>query len=52
MSEIDPPRHTFSIGRVLILAVPLALAVWGAKIDARFLEVFARHLKHRSFLDA
>lgn len=29
-----------------------SLAVWGAKIDARFLEVFARHLKHRSYLDA
>jgi type IV secretion system protein VirB3 len=28
------------------------LAVWGAKIDVRFMEVFARHLKHRSFLDA
>jgi type IV secretion system protein TrbD len=26
------------------------LAVWGAKADAQFMEVFARHLKHRSYL--
>ena len=29
-----------------------ALAVWGAKLDPQFLDVFARHVKHRSFLDA
>ncbi len=28
------------------------LAVWGAKQDAQFMEVFARHLKHKSLLDA
>ena len=27
------------------------LAVWGAKADPQFLEVFRRHLKHRIFLD-
>ena len=27
------------------------LAVWGAKADAQFMEVFSRHLKHKSFLD-
>mgnify|MGYP003451102401 FL=1 len=27
------------------------LAVWGAKQDAQFMEVFARHLKHKSLLD-
>ena len=27
-------------------------AVWGAKLDPQFLDVFARHIKHRSFLDA
>lgn len=29
-----------------------ALAVWGAKADPQFMEVFARHLKHRAFLEA
>lgn len=28
------------------------LAVWGAKQDVQFMEVFARHLKHKSLLDA
>jgi type IV secretion system protein VirB3 len=28
------------------------LAVWGAKSDPQFMEVFARHLKHKAFLDA
>ena len=28
------------------------LAVWGAKSDPQFMDVFARHLKHKSFLDA
>ena len=27
------------------------LAVWGAKQDVQFMEVFARHLKHKSLLD-
>ncbi|MES3041159.1 MAG: VirB3 family type IV secretion system protein [Pseudomonadota bacterium] len=27
------------------------LAVWGAKQDAQFMEVFARHLKHKNLLD-
>jgi type IV secretion system protein VirB3 len=26
------------------------LAVWGAKADPQFMEVFSRHLKHKSFL--
>jgi type IV secretion system protein VirB3 len=29
-----------------------ALAVWGARLDAQFVEVFARHVKHRPYLDA
>jgi type IV secretion system protein VirB3 len=36
------------------LAMGLAghlLAVWGAKIDPQFMEVFARHVKYRSQLD-
>ena len=28
-----------------------ALAVWGARVDAQFVLVFARHLKHRVLLD-
>ena len=28
-----------------------ALAVWGARVDAQFVPVFARHLKHRILLD-
>lgn len=28
-----------------------ALAVWGARSDAQFMDVFARHLKHRSYLE-
>ena len=28
-----------------------ALAVWGAKADPQFVEVFARHVKHRAYLD-
>jgi type IV secretory pathway TrbD component len=27
------------------------LAVWGAKIDPQFMDVFARHVKYRSHLD-
>jgi len=29
-----------------------SLAVWGARIDPQFVEVFMRHVKHRSFLDS
>jgi type IV secretory pathway TrbD component len=28
------------------------LAVWGAKSDPQYVEVFSRHMKHKSFLDA
>jgi len=27
-----------------------SLAVWGAKVDPQFMDVFARHLKHRAYL--
>ncbi len=27
------------------------LAVWGARLDPQFVEVFARHVKHRALLD-
>jgi type IV secretion system protein TrbD len=29
-----------------------SVAVWAARVDAEFLEVFSRHLKHKSYLDA
>ncbi len=28
-----------------------SLAVWGARLDPQFMDVFARHIKHRSYLD-
>ncbi len=28
------------------------LAVWAAKIDPQFMDVFARHVKYKSYLDA
>jgi type IV secretory pathway TrbD component len=27
------------------------LAVWGAKADPQFIEVFARHVKHKPFME-
>jgi len=27
------------------------LAVWGAKLDVQFMQVFARHVKHPALLD-
>jgi type IV secretion system protein TrbD len=27
------------------------LAVWGAKSDPQYMEVFSRHMKHKAFLD-
>lgn len=36
----------------LVLAfVGHTLAVWGARVDAQFVEVFSRHLKHRAYLE-
>ena len=29
-----------------------SLAVWGAKVDPQFMDLFSRHLKHKSYLDA
>ena len=29
-----------------------ALAVWGARADSQFPQVFARHIKHRGYLEA
>ena len=42
--------------RLWLLGIALAilghtLAVWGAKADPQFMEVFSRHIKHPSFLD-
>jgi type IV secretion system protein TrbD len=38
------------IAGVVLGLVGHSLAVWGARIDPQFLEVFARHLKHKSYL--
>ncbi|MFG1260559.1 VirB3 family type IV secretion system protein [Xanthobacter flavus] len=40
------------IGGLLLWMAGHALAVWGAKADPQFMEVFSRHLKHRPFLEA
>jgi len=37
---------------LVIWGIGHSLAVWGAKHDPQFMDVFARHLKHKSFLDA
>ena len=28
-----------------------SLAVWGARLDPQFMQVFSRHIKHRQLLD-
>ncbi|MBK7251460.1 MAG: VirB3 family type IV secretion system protein [Gammaproteobacteria bacterium] len=38
------------VGLVLWI-VGHALAVWGARSDAQFMPVFARHLRHKPLLD-
>lgn len=35
----------------LLWVIGHALAVWGARSDPQFMDVFARHLKHRSYLE-
>ena len=35
----------------LLWIIGHALAVWGAKLDPQFVEVFARHIKHKPYLD-
>lgn len=36
---------------LLVWVVGHTLAVWGAKSDAQFMDVFVRHLKHKAYLD-
>jgi type IV secretion system protein TrbD len=36
---------------LLLWIVGHTLAVWGARVDAQFMAVFARHIKHRVLLD-
>ena len=36
---------------VALFVVGHSLAVWGARADPQFLQVFARHIKHRVLLD-
>jgi type IV secretory pathway TrbD component len=37
---------------LLVGLIGHTLAVWGAKSDPQFMDVFARHIKHKAFLDA
>ena len=39
------------VGAILGL-VGHAMAVWAAKMDPQFMDVFLRHLKHRNHLEA
>ncbi len=43
--------HLWIPGIVLGL-VGHSAAVWGAKLDPQFMDVFARHVKHRPYLEA
>jgi type IV secretory pathway TrbD component len=36
---------------VLLWIVGHSLAVWGARMDPQFMQVFARHIKQRQLLD-
>jgi type IV secretory pathway TrbD component len=35
---------------LLLWVVGHSLAVWGAKSDPQYVDVFSRHMKHKSFL--
>ncbi len=37
---------------LLIWIIGHSLAVWGARTDSQFPQVFARHIKHRGYLEA
>ena len=37
---------------LIVWLVGHALAVWAARTDAQFPQVFGRHLKHRGYLEA
>jgi type IV secretion system protein TrbD len=37
---------------LLLWVIGHTLAVWGARSDAQFMDVFARHLKHKAYLGA
>jgi type IV secretion system protein VirB3 len=36
---------------LVVWLVGQSLAVWGARLDPQFMQVFARHVKHRVLLD-
>ena len=43
---------SFVLGVVFTLwLIGHSLAVWGARVDPQFMQVFARHIKHRALLD-
>jgi type IV secretory pathway TrbD component len=37
---------------LVLFVIAHTLAVWAAKSDPKFVDVFARHLKHKSYLEA
>jgi len=37
---------------LVLFVIGHTLSVWAAKADAQFVDVFARHLKHKSYLEA
>jgi type IV secretory pathway TrbD component len=37
---------------LVLFVIAHTLAVWAAKSDPQFVDVFARHLKHKSYLEA
>ena len=36
---------------VVLWIIGHSLAVWGARVDPQFMQVFARHIKHKPLLD-
>ncbi len=42
--------RTWLVG-IALGVVGHVLAVWGAKADPQFMDVFARHVKHKPFLE-
>ena len=45
------PRPAMWIPGVVLWVAGHSLAVWGARVDPQFMQVFARHIKHKPLLD-
>ena len=46
------PRTVAIANGTLAAAVGLGLQLWSARVDPQFMQVFARHIKHKPLLDA